>query len=237
MSTGLENCSKEKAWEYMRQVGRDEENPSFNNLYVPVPQKIHRCLNLHHIAKMVLIDIISYMGDNNNAYPPIADIALNCGVTHPTVEKYIKELENKNFIRVSRGRNNSYYLVKNVWMSGYIVMSEILHEYRKRMKGGRMVSDRNKNDFIEEMLELSEYTTALNAIEADRMAKSISAPRKLEFKQKTLDAITLFKNEVEQQLESKYADLKWSINLNEFPKYNLEYDGVVRIPTGKQLPF
>ncbi len=76
---------KSGAWEYLREMAVDERVKVCHELFIPVPQKLLRCLSITHQAKMILLDILSYMGKNNHSFPPIDDIALNCGMSHATV--------------------------------------------------------------------------------------------------------------------------------------------------------
>ncbi len=144
----IERTVKSGVWEYLKEMAGDERVKVCHELYIPVPQKLLRCMNLSYQAKIILLDIMSYMGKNNHVFPPIHDIALNCGMSHATVQKFIVELEEKRIVKVHRRHNNKYYLLGELKLSGYIILSEVLHEYRRRMKSAYFVSEELKNKFL-----------------------------------------------------------------------------------------
>ncbi len=211
-----------ETWKYMRMVGQDKFSSTYNNLYVPVPQKIHRCLNLSSKAKMIFIDLISYMGDKIYAYPTIDDIALECGMSHPTAENYIKELKDKKFIKVIRKGNNSYFLTKNIRKNGYLFLSEILYEYQSRIHAVELITDRVKNDFISQMLKLPSYDKAIELLEKERMEDDVFEDVPITLNETTDEAIKAFRAEVEKCIEEQFPEFISLMDLTKFSKYEVK---------------
>ena len=89
------------------------------------------------------------MGDSNNAYPPIEDIALNCGMSHITVQKFTMELEDKRIIKIHRRHKITYsedtISIQATWESVYGKIEHILN-----ISGGITIS---KKEFISEWNE------------------------------------------------------------------------------------
>lgn len=155
--------SKNKGWEYMQELAQNGDFTEHHTLYTPVPHKILRCLNLGSTAKLILLDLVSYMGDKHFSYPSIEDIALNCNMSHVTIQANIKELENKKFLNVMKRHNNTYYLPDKLHMNPYILLSEVLHEFRRTISSTGL-SHRQRNKFIKDVLRSSIYTEKLKLL-------------------------------------------------------------------------
>lgn len=213
MIRNIKESVKQGAWEYLTEMATDERTELCNKLFIPVPQKLLRCLNLSHQAKIILLDIMSYMGRNNNSYPPIEDIALNCGMSHATVQKFIKELEEKNILKVYRRQNNMYYLVNELKLSGYVMLSELLHEFRRRMKSSQYVSEKQRNKFIKKMLRISEYKTALEELEKVRAVYSENSKAGDIYVRDYCNALRNYAKVVDESLKKEYPMLYAPIDL------------------------
>ncbi len=150
-----------KAWDYMQELAQNKEVTESNQFYMPVPQKVLRCINLRGAAKIIFFDIVSYMGYNHYSYPSIEDIALNCGMSHATVQANMKELEEKKFLFVRRRRNNTYYLPDGLHLNPYILLSEALHGFSKVISRTGMLSDRKRNEWIKSVIDGEIYATKL----------------------------------------------------------------------------
>lgn len=163
--------TKQGATEVMQELAGDKYTKLCHEYFVQIPHKLLRCMNISLPAKFILFDIIAYMGNKNHAYPSIEDLALNSGVSHITVQTYIKELEDKMILRVERKHNNTYFVYEELRLNGYIILSEVLHAYRKKMKEVRNVSERTKNHLLRRMLDTVAYKDALEQICEDRRAE------------------------------------------------------------------
>ncbi len=163
-----EPISKKSATEVMTELASDDLTNVCHKYFVQIPHKLLRCSNLSHQAKIILFDIIGYMGNNSYAYPPIEDIALNFDMNHSTVRKYINELEDKKILRVERRHNNTYFIYDELRLSGYIIISEVIHAYRRKMKQVKNISERKKNMFLKSIMDSPEYQSALAVVEGNR---------------------------------------------------------------------
>lgn len=242
MIKSIEETVKTGAWEYLTEMATDERTELCHKLYVPVPQKLLRCLGISMQAKMILLDIVSYMGKNPKAFPPIEDIALNCGTTHMTVQKFIKELEEKNILKVIRRNNNQYYLVDELKLSGYMMLSELLHEFRRRMKSSDYVSERLKNKFIKRMLTIPEYQVALEELEKVRALFSEDRHAGSHYVSDYRSALREYAQVVKKELEAEYPMLYKTVDLSNISKIKLDKchypDKTSRsFGGGKRIPF
>ncbi|WP_099190812.1 helix-turn-helix domain-containing protein [Tepidibacter mesophilus] len=156
--------SKNKGWNYMQELAQNNELIENHTLYTPIPHKISRCLNLGSTPKIILFDLVSYMGNKYYSYPSIDDIALNCGMSHVTVQANMKELEAKKFLIVKRRRNNTYYLPDGLELNPYILLSEVLHGFRGTISKTGLLSDRQSNEFIRSILKSNIYIEKLNLL-------------------------------------------------------------------------
>ncbi|WHH57950.1 helix-turn-helix domain-containing protein [Petroclostridium sp. X23] len=156
--------SRQQGWEYMKELAENKEFIETHTLYTPIPHKISRCINLGSTAKIILLDLIGYMGDEHYCYPPIEDIALNCGMSHTTVQNNIKELEEKRFLIVNRNYNNTYYLLNALHLNPYILLSEVLHEVRSLISKTGVIADRQRNQFIKRVVKSEIYKERLHEL-------------------------------------------------------------------------
>lgn len=214
---------KSGAWEYLREMAVDERVKVCHELFIPVPQKLLRCLNLTHHAKIILLDIMSYMGKNNHSFPPIDDIALNCGMSHATVQKYMIELEEMRILKVHRRHNNTYYLVDELKLSGCIILSEVLHEFRRRMKGAYFVSEKQKNKFLKKMLNIDAYTEANRTLESVRATLSDDPTGGWHPVDTYRKAVKIFAEAVGEELKTAYPDVYDSADFEIVGDIKLEY--------------
>lgn len=150
------------AWSLMMSMAKDDSIVKHHSVYSPIPYKLNRCIGLSAVEKVILIDLIGYMGNSRSCYPIIEDIALNCGITHTTVEKHIKSLEEKRFISVMRRHNNSYLLKDYFHANPYIVLSEILHKFKKRIQSTNYLNERSQALFIKSIIQSSYYSEAIS---------------------------------------------------------------------------
>jgi len=82
----------------MDKVSQESQFTSKHKGFTKVPYKIHRCYGLTQYEKLILIDLIAYMGDKSQCYSTIEMIARNVGCSSKSVERHIKELADKKLI-------------------------------------------------------------------------------------------------------------------------------------------
>jgi biotin operon repressor len=115
---------------YMDEVAKASNFTEHHKGYTILPHKIHRCYGLSQYEKLILVDLIAYMSDQNQCYPTIEMIARNIGCSSKSVERHIGELADKSMILVSQNRkNNTYYLPNYLHCHPYLLMSEKTHEF------------------------------------------------------------------------------------------------------------
>lgn len=115
---------------YMDEVSRANQFTSHHNGYIKAPVKILRCFGLSAFEKLILMDLIAYMSDKTLCYPTIEMIARDVGCSSKSIERHIKELDDKKMILVSQDRkNNTYYLPNYLHCHPYLLMSEKTHEF------------------------------------------------------------------------------------------------------------
>lgn len=115
---------------YMDEVSRANQFTSHHNGYIKAPVKILHCFGLSAFEKLILMDLIAYMSDKTLCYPTIEMIARDVGCSSKSIERHIKELDDKKMILVSQDRkNNTYYLPNYLHCHPYLLMSEKTHEY------------------------------------------------------------------------------------------------------------
>ncbi|MDO7908907.1 helix-turn-helix domain-containing protein [Paenibacillus sp. JX-17] len=115
---------------YMDEVSRANQFTSHHNGYIKAPVKILRCFGLSAFEKLILMNLIAYMSDKTLCYPTIEMIARDVGCSSKSIERHIKELDDKKMILVSQDRkNNTYYLPNYLHCHPYLLMSEKTHEF------------------------------------------------------------------------------------------------------------
>ena len=124
---------------YLATLAQDSENIKMtaNNGYVIAPQKIIRCFRVNEIEKLLLLEIISYMGENNYAFPSHKRLAFKLGKkSTATIKNTLISLKDKGFIDWSGGGGdlgtNRYYL-KDLFSNPYLIMSEFTHFFAEEI--------------------------------------------------------------------------------------------------------
>ncbi|MBU8880618.1 helix-turn-helix domain-containing protein [Bacillus sp. FJAT-29790] len=102
-----------------------------NRGYVIAPQKILRCYRLNDIEKILLLEVISYMGVNNYAFPSHKRLAFKLGKkSTASIKNGLKSLKEKGFIHWSKGGGDlgtNHYRLSDLYSNPYIIMSEFTH--------------------------------------------------------------------------------------------------------------
>lgn len=233
MSKEISKTVKGSASKYLIGMAEDKRLAICNTHYTIVPHKLLRCINLSPQAKIILLDLLSYMGDSNSAYPPIEDIALNCGMSHATVQKFIMELEEKRILKIHRRHNNTYYLLDELKLSGYITLSEILHKFRRRMKRAYMVSEKLKNKFLKGMVTTQAYADALDTLEDVRVCLSNDPTDGWKQTERYKSAISAFVKFVEDKLETTHPVITDTVSLEDIKSVELRSSDY----SGNSLPY
>lgn len=152
------NRNDEIASDYMRMIAENGTYASFNTYYVPLPHKLYRCLGLTIYEKMILTELIAYMGKNSNCFPTQETIALNIGASSKTVSDYIWRLRDKDFIWVDySNHNNVYYLAANLHDNPYVVLSELTHEFIREKRNFGMVNEKALLSSVKQFVDDGEY--------------------------------------------------------------------------------
>lgn len=102
-----------------------------NHGYVIAPQKILRCFRLNEIEKLLLLELLSYMGDNDFAYPSHKRLAFKLGKKSvSSIKKALTSLKEKGFITWSKGggdTGSNHYRLTELRLNPYIILSEFVH--------------------------------------------------------------------------------------------------------------
>ncbi|MET3208167.1 UNVERIFIED_CONTAM: biotin operon repressor [Paenibacillus sp. PvR008] len=101
-----------------------------NRYYIPYPHMIRKCYALSMNERGVLLDILSYLGENEEAFPSQETIASNLGISESTVKSAVTTLENKGFIKTVRRRGHvNRYRIYDLESNPYIAYSEAAHYF------------------------------------------------------------------------------------------------------------
>jgi predicted transcriptional regulator len=102
---------------------------SQNRGYVIAPQKIIRCFRLSDLEKTLFLELVSYMGDNNYAFPSHNYLAFRLGKKSTTsIKQALNSLRSKGLIDWSMGGGDwgtNHYEVPNLFYNPYLIMSEV----------------------------------------------------------------------------------------------------------------
>lgn len=140
----MEKYEKQGIPYYLSTFAQDKEKikMTVNRGYVIVPQKIIRCFRLNDIEKVLLIEILSYMGANDYAFPSHKRLAFKLGKkSTASIKNALKSLKEKGFIDWRKGGGDigsNRYTLCDLYSNPYLIMSEfthffveeILHDYR-----------------------------------------------------------------------------------------------------------
>ncbi|WP_187296356.1 helix-turn-helix domain-containing protein [Tepidibacter mesophilus] len=212
--------TKQGATEVMKKLAEDEYTKLFHEYFVQIPHKLLRCINISLPAKFILFDIIAYMGNKNHAYPSIEDLAFNCGASHITVQNHIKELEDKKILRVERKHNNTYFIYDELRMNGYIILSEVLHAYRSKMKEVKNVSERTKNQLLRGMLCSDVYQEALEQICGERQREKRQEDKGDNYVPYQIkSAVDSFKKAVEAKIMAELPQVYSALDFEDVAKF------------------
>ncbi|MBO0587445.1 helix-turn-helix domain-containing protein [Sporosarcina sp. E16_8] len=99
-----------------------------NGGYVIAPQKIIRCYRLNDIEKVLLLEIISYMGIHDYAFPSHKRLAFKLGKkSTASIKNALKSLKDKGFIDWGKGGGDigtNRYTLSDLYSNPYLIMSE-----------------------------------------------------------------------------------------------------------------
>ncbi|RPE06741.1 helix-turn-helix domain-containing protein [Paenibacillus polymyxa] len=99
-----------------------------NKYYIPYPHMIRKCYGMSMNERGVLLDILSHLGENEEAFPSQETIACNLGISESTVKSAITSLEEKKFIKTVRRRGQvNRYRIDQLEANPYLVLSENVH--------------------------------------------------------------------------------------------------------------
>jgi DNA-binding transcriptional regulator YhcF (GntR family) len=97
------------------------------------------------LEKLVLLALADYASENGkNIYPKVASLATKTCLSERTVQRCLKELENKTYVQIIRGNGKSH--------SDYVLMlsSLYLSEYdAKRLKRQQSISGKQEDKIVE----------------------------------------------------------------------------------------
>ncbi|WP_127531738.1 helix-turn-helix domain-containing protein [Paenibacillus kobensis] len=101
-----------------------------NRYYIPYPHMIRKCYALSMNERGVLLDILSHLGENEEAFPSQETIASNLGISESTVKSAVTSLEEKGFIKTVRRRGRvNRYRIHDLESNAYIAYSEAAHYF------------------------------------------------------------------------------------------------------------
>jgi hypothetical protein len=162
------NRNEESASIYIRKVTETGQYANLNTNFVQLPHKLLRCLGLTTYEKIILTDLIAYMGKNNYCYPTQETIALNINASSKTVSDHLKSLNEKDIVWVDyRDHNNVYYLAANLQDNPYIILSELTHQFI-----------REKRNFVNEKKLLARVKVFVSSEKYADYAKEIQSTYK-----------------------------------------------------------
>jgi predicted transcriptional regulator len=119
-----------KANDYLDKIAKDNTYTNVHNGYTIIPHKLLRCFGLTQYERLIMIDLLSYMGNKDKCYPTQEAIARNLGCSSKSVERNLKTLAQKKLIIIKKtNRNNVYYLPDNLHKHPYLLLSEKTHEF------------------------------------------------------------------------------------------------------------
>jgi hypothetical protein len=152
------NRNDESASDYMRKIAENGAYANLNKYYVPLPHKLYRCLGLTIYEKMILIELIAYMGTNIHCFPTQETIALNIGASSKTVSDHLWRLRDKDFIWIDyRNHNNLYYLAANLQDNPYIMLSELTHQFIREKRNFGTVNEKVLLASIKKFIDDEKY--------------------------------------------------------------------------------
>lgn len=102
---------------------------AYNRGYIQLPRMVAACLCLSEQAKMVYLAISLFIYEQGRtAFPSIHRMGTMCGMSAKSIIKYIKELEDKNFIeKVRRGNGlTNDYAIKDLHEVKALQVSEMI---------------------------------------------------------------------------------------------------------------
>lgn len=185
---------------YMGKVAKEKTFTDVHKGYTIVPHKIHRCFGLSHYERLIMIDLLAYMGDDSKCYPTQETIARNVGCSSKSVERHLKSLAQKNLILI-RGtkKNNVYYLPNYLHEHPFLILSEKTHEFIASVR--QSVNERELTNRVDEIVKSEKYTEFITKLE-----KVFSSPlpfgREEEVKAILADYMQFLKNQFSDKFGS-----------------------------------
>lgn len=85
--------------------------------FAPIPNDILRRTDLSHGAKLCCARLIQYAGKDGQAFPKLATLGEELGMSPRAVQRFLMELENKKLVisqQRGRGQSNIYYVDKSL---------------------------------------------------------------------------------------------------------------------------
>jgi DNA-binding transcriptional regulator YhcF (GntR family) len=147
-----------------------------NKYYIPYPNMIRKCYGLSMNERGVLLDILSHLGKNEEAFPSQETIACNLGISESTVKSAITSLEQKGFIKTIRRRGHvNHYRIDQLESNPYITLSETIH-YFLRWYQPRFVKKSIIQSVISSVINGDSYASYANKIAKAYKSKHESYP-------------------------------------------------------------
>lgn len=126
---------------YLSAFAQDKEKIKMtaNRGYVIAPQKIIRCFRLNDIEKVLLLELLSYMGANDYAFPSHKRLAFKLGKkSTASIKNALKSLKDKGFIDWRKGGGDigsNRYTLNDLYSNPYLIMSEFTHFFVEEILG------------------------------------------------------------------------------------------------------
>jgi hypothetical protein len=149
---------------YMDKVAKEKTFTDVHKGYTVVPHKIHRCFGLSQYERLIMIDLLAYMGDKSKCFPTQETIARNIGCSSKSVERHLKSLAQKHLILISgTNRNNEYYLPNDLHEHPYLLLSEKTHEFIASVR--QSVNERELTNWVEQIVKSEKYKEFITKLE------------------------------------------------------------------------
>ncbi|MDF9843807.1 MULTISPECIES: helix-turn-helix domain-containing protein [unclassified Paenibacillus] len=164
------NRSEDNASDYMRKIADNGAYANFNKFYVQLPHKLYRCLGLTIYEKMILTELVAYMGANSRCFPTQETIALNIGASSKTVSDHLWSLSEKDFIWVDyRNHNNLYFLAANLQDNPYVVLSELTHQFIREKRNFEKLNEKLLLASVKKFIDGGKYAEYATEIQRTYM--------------------------------------------------------------------
>lgn len=157
---------------YLSVFAQDKEQIKMaaNKGYVIAPQKIIRCFRLNDIEKVLLLELLSYMGANDYAFPSHKRLAFKLGKkSTASIKNALRSLKDKGFIDWRKGGGDigsNRYTLNDLYSNPYLIISEFTHFFVEE------ILDAHRDEISYEDI----YSTVLEIAEKPKNTREANDP-------------------------------------------------------------